>query len=662
MGHHNIYLNVESVVGYSPLAPVLCARRYGRDCMRNPGHELGRVTPPEIFSTTFDAVVYRRYHDAAYTTPVTDKLVAADVNEPSWDRRVPGCVLFAEVGDELSIHVRNSDAECHSFHVHGLEYGIDSDGAWPLGVRAADGRRSDQILPGESWTYRYRVGEESVGVWAFHDHYRSVQRWTNRGLFGMLVVRDPGAEECAHEIPLIVHQLSGDVALDGFESPTLSAGQSYAHTFGTTQTNYPYHCAIHGTTMAGNVQVTAGAPAAATVVIIDNAFTPPNISVAPGGIVTWFNSGTHEHIVFAAGGGSAAFCLNGRSYVGNSPTIAANAGQRLRWYLLSLDLDSVWHNVHTHAAPWRLPTPPGGSIDVHPLSPTEGFTIDTVVPSPVWFMPDALEDLQESHPPEACHVTVKGDFLFHCHIEEHMMQGLAGLVRAREKLWVTEQALSKLPFELSFDGADECAAVDGRRNCLPVMNLEMPGMGKGGGIVVDPAEGIGAPMPGMGGAMPGTGGDGDPEAVLAAAAQQGAWELSPCDSKTLAVHFALLHTGKLLIFSGSGNYPPRHASHTYGSTLWDYFNVGDTPLRRSATTCSAPARRRSPTATCSRAAAPRTTTRRGRDRHRPRSSAQAARTGATSPTWPTAAGTPPSSRSATGPRSHSRAPTSPGLA
>ena len=44
----------------------------------------------------------------------------------------------------------------------------------------------------------------------------------------------------------------------------------------------------------------------------------------------------------------------------------------------------------------------------------------------------------------------------------------------------------------------------------------------------------------------------------------------PCASQTLAVHFALLHTGKVLIFSGSGNYPPRHDSHTYGSVLWDY--------------------------------------------------------------------------------------------
>jgi hypothetical protein len=43
------------------------------------------------------------------------------------------------------------------------------------------------------------------------------------------------------------------------------------------------------------------------------------------------------------------------------------------------------------------------------------------------------------------------------------------------------------------------------------------------------------------------------------------------------VHFALLHTGKVLIFSGSGNYPPRHDAHTYGSVLWDYEGGSFTP-------------------------------------------------------------------------------------
>src|SRR6266516_168483 len=97
----DVYLKIETVPGYSPLAPVLCSRRWGRDCMRLPGHELGRVTPAEIFASTVDAVVYREYSDPGYTQPVTTPLIGADENEPPWDRRVPGCVLFADPGDRL---------------------------------------------------------------------------------------------------------------------------------------------------------------------------------------------------------------------------------------------------------------------------------------------------------------------------------------------------------------------------------------------------------------------------------------------------------------------------------------------------------------------------------------------------------------------------------
>src|SRR5947208_5665663 len=99
MAPRDIYLRIETVVHYSPLAPVLYSRKYGQDWMRNHGHEIGRVTDGEIFSTTFDAVVYRQYQDASYTLPVTDKLVPSDANEPQWDRRVPGCVLYASVGE-----------------------------------------------------------------------------------------------------------------------------------------------------------------------------------------------------------------------------------------------------------------------------------------------------------------------------------------------------------------------------------------------------------------------------------------------------------------------------------------------------------------------------------------------------------------------------------
>src|SRR5258708_17897617 len=104
MAHHNFFLQIEPVLAYSPLAPIRCARHYGRDCMRGSGHEIGRVTPEEIFGSTFDALVYRRYHDAAYTAPVTDPLVAADVNEPPWDRRVPRPAQFSHVWGTRPIH------------------------------------------------------------------------------------------------------------------------------------------------------------------------------------------------------------------------------------------------------------------------------------------------------------------------------------------------------------------------------------------------------------------------------------------------------------------------------------------------------------------------------------------------------------------------------
>src|SRR5882672_10307456 len=86
----DVFLQIEPVADYSPLAPILCARRYGRDCQVNEGHELGRIPADEILAARIGALVYREYHGADYTQSVTAALVAADVTEPPWHRRVPG--------------------------------------------------------------------------------------------------------------------------------------------------------------------------------------------------------------------------------------------------------------------------------------------------------------------------------------------------------------------------------------------------------------------------------------------------------------------------------------------------------------------------------------------------------------------------------------------
>jgi hypothetical protein len=114
----------------------------------------------------------------------------------------------------------------------------------------------------------------------------------------------------------------------------------------------------------------------------------------------------------------------------------------------------------------------------------ESFTIDTEVPRALW-LPDVLEDLQERRrkPRGACQVPIRGDFSFYCHLEEHMMLGLAGLVRARERIWVTEQVLAALDIELPYDDGNCCPDVDGTLPCaIAQRNPEMPGMpGMGSG-------------------------------------------------------------------------------------------------------------------------------------------------------------------------------------
>ncbi len=433
----DIFLKIESLGGYSPLAPIAGSRHYGRDAMYGMGHEIGRVQPTEIAATTVDALVYREYLDDHYTVPNTAKLVDADVNEPPWYRRVPGAVLYAEPGEQLRIHVLNGDSDCHSLHVHGVRYGIDSDGAWPFGLGTRRGLRSDEILPGQSWTYTFDVTPETIGVWAFHDHAHLVQANVNRGLFGALIVRDPAAPR-AIDVPMFLHAMQAPSTDDAFESPVLhkaNPAQTFEHTF-TTAGVVAYHCKIHGPTMSGTVTVDPGAPAGDRAVDIrDNSFVPQNVSVRPGKKVIWTLAQNFDHIVLAPGGGALTYCLNGRAFVGNTPTIEADAGERLRWHVVNLDLGSVWHNFHPHSARWTLPAPPTGAADVHGLSPAEGFTADTIVPAPVR-LPCELEEMQCDPPEDACRVRVKGDFLFHCHLEEHMMAGLAGLVRARDWVWV----------------------------------------------------------------------------------------------------------------------------------------------------------------------------------------------------------------------------------
>jgi len=193
-----------------PELKVMPPKQYRRDCMRNSGHDDTVIPTSEVDARRLTGIVYREYLDPGYLIPKPDKLVPADVNEPVFSRRVPSALIYAQPGDRLKVHVLNGDSMVHSLHVHGLRYGIDSDGSWPLGTQSADGRRSDEICPNQSWTYTFDVDDAMVGAWPFHDHSRYLGESINRGLFGAIVVRPPEHHRDRHpdiELPEHIRRL-----------------------------------------------------------------------------------------------------------------------------------------------------------------------------------------------------------------------------------------------------------------------------------------------------------------------------------------------------------------------------------------------------------------------------------------------------------------------
>lgn len=559
MATRDIYLKIETIPGYSPVEPDSHASppiKYRRDCMRNMGHEDGTIPDDEVAARRLTALIYREYLDPKYLFPKPDKLIAADVNEPAFTRRVPGTVIYASPGDWLRIHVKNADGVPHSFHLHGLHYGIDSDGSWPFGTQSNDGRRSDEICPGQTWTYSFRVTQDTVGAWPFHDHYIHIGATVNRGLFGGLVVlleeerhrlprfpfppdfekrvhevlkqeavkpgrhkhgdsrpRAPAIEqgvkfmhsrmtmrghspthgerghrgltppdllpylvtldELAHapqplpprehvlHVPLFLHQMSGVRGTPIFQSAPLNANGVYTSPPFTLAATYQYICGIHGPMMSGAVTAQPGGPSTAYVTIVDFAFNPANVIVGINGRVTWTNNGPSPHSVVERGGDSLpSFCFNGRSFVGNTPTIVAHAGQPIRWYVFNLDLGGVWHNFHPHAQRWRFANE---TIDVRSIGPAESFIVETEAP-PVLLLPPGFEHCHEPHK-HSKQYHLRGDFLVHCHVEMHMMEGLVAVVRSMQTVHLT-------PAEAHDLGSQIGLAIDPGDNSCPAVQLD----------------------------------------------------------------------------------------------------------------------------------------------------------------------------------------------
>jgi plastocyanin len=273
----------------------------------------------------------------------------------------------------------------------------------------------------------------------------------------------PPPEHLLH-VPLFFHQMSGARGTPVFQSAPLNPGGTYTSPVFTIAATYGYICGIHGALMIGTITVHSRVDRAAPITTGDFFFSPANVTVGIGGQVTWTNNGPSQHSVVERGGDNVpSYCFNGRSFVGNTPTIVAHAGQHIRWYVFNLDLGMNWHNFHPHAQRWRFANEP---IDIRSIGPAESFGVETTAP-PVLLLPPELEQSQhpDYRPKDVKRYDLRGDFLVHCHVEMHMMMGLAGLVRSHQTVWLTPKQAHDL-------GAEIGLALDPGNNACPAVQLD----------------------------------------------------------------------------------------------------------------------------------------------------------------------------------------------
>ena len=261
----------------------------GRDAITN--------TPVARADSVVPTVVYRRFG------PNWRKPLPNAARASADGQLIPGPLIQARVGDHLRIHFKNMDTlrkEPHSMHFHGVHYKPSSDGAYVPGFSGRDGN----VKPGQTYTYRLDAGEDSAGVWPYHDHSPSMMESIDGGMYGMLSILGRNEQAPDHEFEVVLAAMGEFMTIDG------------------------------------------------------------------------------------------------RAFVGNTPVFRAKVGDLVQWDVMALGSD--FHTFHVHGHRWLT----SGKVarDTQTVGPAESYRIR-------W---------QENAP---------GTWLYHCHVEDHMMRGMIGIYR-----------------------------------------------------------------------------------------------------------------------------------------------------------------------------------------------------------------------------------------
>jgi FtsP/CotA-like multicopper oxidase with cupredoxin domain len=300
---------------------------------------------PSRIGSTYRKALFREYTDGSF-----GQLKPKDAR---WEHTgLLGPTIRAEVGDTIKVVFRNNATRPYSMHPHGVRYAKSSEGApYNDGTSGAD-KADDAVPPGGTVTYTWEVPARSGPaehdgqsvMWMYHSHTDEIKD-TNTGLMGPMIIYPNGA-------------LRDDGSVVGID-------REFVAVFSVMNENESHY-------LQRNINRFAGDPA--SVDPDDPDFQESNLM--------------HS--------------INGYVY-GNGPMMVANAGERVRWYLMGMGTEVDLHTPHFHG---NTVTSDGMRTDVLELLPASMKTADMT--------PDAV-----------------GTWLLHCHVNDHIAAGMSTRYRIR---------------------------------------------------------------------------------------------------------------------------------------------------------------------------------------------------------------------------------------
>ena len=358
-------------------------------------------------------------------------------------------------------------------------------------------KQGDRVPPDGTFTYEWNTfgWPTTAGVWLYHDHSIADMDNVGLGAIGIIVIHNPADVDQEVDIRLPDDPAAADPAL--LPGGSLVGSPITLHCLPTGDIPVAPHqraglgsATLRGSTGMADMAGMAGIPLAdaastpaakpsrgkkatardkdaaadlADTVALDRSVVLDGLhfeltnnlnSIARLCLPVYLTPPTRALYLqlFHSLSGVSGMAINGRTYLGNTPTMIAGTSTRMRFGVVGMGSDV--HTFHIHGHRWAMPGPDGAgqssiqsSAQVAAVSQFEDTRIFGAANSFVFTINEASGSFMRAGGPGPDQAL--GEWHMHCHVLAHMMSGMMGsllIIRGGElALALPEGVPSEMP-------------------------------------------------------------------------------------------------------------------------------------------------------------------------------------------------------------------------